>query len=632
MAQKTTLTLTGIYGPALSFTAKADATTTLWHSRGKMGLALLVYDQPGGQLLYDWTLDAKGVYFSDGEHGHEAMTATIDLGIDEIFRVWDGLTVPHVVLTCGAMRAWVGRIEDRDATTRGLRLGAMGYWRALSDYGPYTAFWSDASTARWRGLTELDISTAKPERFEADNNNRLFMAARLNESFVNTDLMAWGYRVPDDSVTEILACQFVYQMGRGSNWRARLLTRDSAWGSGSSQWSLTGSGAVQSGVQNLTFTGAAALTFELEATGSVTFTGSTGSDAFLKITKLRIAAATTNRVNTTIAAGVGSTGSQVRTPGSMANIYSGQYLWIGSGSTGEVVTVTAVSSTTFTATYTATHSAGVTVQAIVIYGSDIAADIISQTNSLNNEQLQDSTALVATMDRDLETEIYEDQQAQDVLNYLAAEGAEARYEVGVDAERRLYLRERGSQANVWYTEAVEMTLSATLDTLTNKVYAAYRTANGWAMRTAEASATGVPVSVYRRGVITASTTSDTLAQGVRDSYLAERGSMTPRVQVVTTGLRDAAGNEYPLWMLAPGDELVLDNLPPTLTTSVDKIRRFRVRAKEYDAERDELKPVPELELPGLDVMIVGPMIRQAKDEVKVDQPVRLALAATDRAG
>lgn len=71
---------------------------------------------------------------------------------------------------------------------------------------------------------------------------------------------------------------------------------------------------------------------------------------------------TSGVVNTTISAGVGSTGSQAVTPGSMANITVGQSLLIGPNTTNvESVTVTATTSTTFTANFVNTHAASVVV-------------------------------------------------------------------------------------------------------------------------------------------------------------------------------------------------------------------------------------------------------------------------------
>lgn len=594
-------------------------------------LALLVYDSPGGNLLYDWSLDAANVRLSESERGHESLSWSVEMRMDRAFRVYDGLTAPYVLLTSGD-HAWEGRLEDKQVTGRGLELTAMGYWRAISDYGPYNALWSDTSVARWQTLTNGDISTAKPERFEADNNNRLWIAARNGEAFVNTDRAAWGYRIPDRSSRNIVVIQFAYEFGSGSNVQYRLAARPADWsGAGTSLFALNAAGAIQTGAQYLTFAGSPspALTFELVITGAQTIAAATGSTASMKITRLRVATTTTNNVSTTIAVNI-LAGAQTVTPASMVGIYVGQELVVtGTGSVGEIVTVTAITSTTFNATFALGHTASVTVKGIVTYASEITQDIVAKVSTLNPAQLSASTAGIEATSRDLLLELYEEKTAQDIIGYLADEGDDTRQEVGVWGDRRLFFRDRGSRARTWYTDVIEVELASTLNTLTNQAYAVFRRANGGLQRTDSADdAHTAKYGIVRRGFIAASTTSQTQAEAQRDAYLAGRSTITPRSRVATEGLFDAAGIEYPLWMLRAGDVMVLRNLPPTLGTSADKIRRFRVARKTYDVGRDELHPTPELELPGLDVMISRPQIKQVRQGVKADYALP-TLAAVD---
>ena len=65
-------------------------------------------------------------------------------------------------------------------------------------------------------------------------------------------------------------------------------------------------------------------------------------------------------VNTTVAAAI-SAGTQTVTPGSMASIYTGALLIVGTGASQEVVTVTATTSTTFTAVFANSHGGGTAV-------------------------------------------------------------------------------------------------------------------------------------------------------------------------------------------------------------------------------------------------------------------------------
>jgi hypothetical protein len=68
--------------------------------------------------------------------------------------------------------------------------------------------------------------------------------------------------------------------------------------------------------------------------------------------------------STSLTAPIGATGSQVATPGSMADIAVGSLLSIDQDANQETVTVTGVTATTFTATFSKTHAAGVGVQVI----------------------------------------------------------------------------------------------------------------------------------------------------------------------------------------------------------------------------------------------------------------------------
>lgn len=620
-------------GDNLLLESSTGVTPVLWRSGGKFGLALLMYDAPGGQLLYDWTLDASGVSLSDGDHDHESLGATIHMNVAEMFRVYDQLRFPyHVVLSSG-FHAWTGRLEGREITARGLRIQALGYWRALSDYGPYTAFWSDYNTARWKTITQNDLSSHNPDKWEIDFNNRLRIVPRSGEVFSSTQRGGVYYIIPDGSLRQGQAIQFkINFLAPSSTWTAYVTKYSSSFGSASNSMTLTGSGSLITRAYYLEPSNAdvIAVWMAYDST-SATYSGETGVDAYLELTSVRVASSTTNKVNTTASAI--SAGANTITPGDMTNIYEGMQLVIDSGtSVGEMITVSSVDvgAGTFDATFVNDHSDGFTIQGIFIPASEIAQHVVSVTNGLNSDQLDDSTALIDDTDKDLLVELYEEKALQDIMNYLALEGASTRYEVGVDPERRLYFRERGSVAKVWYTTVMDLQLGDGLDTLINRAYGVFRNANGGILRTAEAddSLSQVKYGIVRRGFTVASTTSEALAESQRDTYLSEVSTITPRIGIVTDGLRDAQGNEYPLWLLRSGDELILQNLPPTLAESVDKVRRFRVKAKRYDVDRDILQPVPELDLPNIDIVIAGPRIKAAANDVKIDS-LPLTLAAVD---
>lgn len=587
-------------------------------------VALQIFDYPGGSLLYDWTGEAQGVRMTSAERGHESLSWRVAMPLMRAFRVYDTLPIAYVVLSGrGGDVVWEGRLEDKSITAEGVACTALGYWRAVADYGPYTQLWSDVSVSRWRLMTDVDIGGAKPERFEADNNNRLYMAFRKEEGGGSGDLCAWGYAIPQGSQREMVCCDFVYDLGAaGSGWRARLMARDEQLGGAVQLWSETAGIAAKSGAMSLSFSPAAALTFELEATETIWHAANTGAEAVLRITGLRVATTAVNRVNTTIGSGI-TAGTRTVTPGSMANITRGARLVItGAGGTREMVTVTAVTATTFTAIFALSHTATVAVQAIVVYGHEIIRDIVTRAAGLNSAQLSSSHIEVEGTGNDLQIELYEEVPAPDVVAYLCTEGDDRSFEAGVWGDRRLYFRPAGSQAQTWYTDVVAVDLQNSMTAVVNQGYGVYRDARRGVRRTAEVGRdkSKFYYTLSRRGFVPGSTTSQVAAEGLRDSFLADREVARPRMRVVTDGLYDVNGTAYPLWAVRAGDVMELRNLPPTLGETVDRIRRFRVTRAEYDVSGNRATWVPEMDLPAVDVVIAKPIIRQAREMARTDVP------------
>ncbi|MBK9054946.1 MAG: hypothetical protein IPL78_29810 [Chloroflexi bacterium] len=355
MAQKTTLTLTGIYGPVLSFTAKTAAPATVypWRQAGNLPLALLVSASPGGQLLYDWSLDARGVVMSDGERGHESLTWAVEMDVEQAYRVHDALKTPFVVMSCGFV-AWEGRLEDKRVTPTGLELTAMGSWRAMSDYGPYNALWSDSSTARWEEGSTEQLSTYAAERFKTDSNNRLFLAPAAGEIFpAGLNIGARYYKIPHRSGRNLTVVQFAYEIKLGLYWTARLRSFDSAWGSAATVWSLAGAlgGPVQSGAVYAAVSSGAILSFELVCSYPTTTTLGT---AIAEVNTTLAPSAL--RVDTTSGTAVAAPGTVTITPAAMTNIVNGMKLLYGAGTVNlEKVEVSNVTGTTFDATFKNTH-------------------------------------------------------------------------------------------------------------------------------------------------------------------------------------------------------------------------------------------------------------------------------------
>ncbi len=576
---------------------------------GYLRLGLQLLTEPGGVLLADFD-DALACIDDNGEHGFRSLECVVEMPLELAFVYYDLVPKSWLVLSSGGGVVWEGRVEDRAIVADGLRLGAFGAWRALMDV-PYTALWSVSGTAGWMALTEDDVALSAPEKFEMDNNNRLYIAAKKGEIYQNSPnkVARWGLLVPDGGERGFTGVQFDYYLTAATNWLIRFQTNDENWGSSSVVWTLTGSGSAQSGSVYLAFSEANAVQFLMFFNSTpATETAETGA-RYLRITNVRLVSSAANTVDTTTSTTI-SAGSQVVTPASMENIYIGQRLVIDSGeATSESVVVTAVTSTTFTATFANGYSGTTTVQAHVVYADEIIKDLVAHVVAANPDQLSPDTSLIQSPALDLLDEVYEDMRPGDIATKLAALGDNEtpprRWEVGVWEDQRLHFRPKGSDGRTWFVEVDEPQIESTLETLYNSAYGQYQDANGRTLRTAVAddADSQARYGIVRRQMVSAQTTSATQAGVHRDTALEDGRVIRPRSAVRFEYLTDRAGAIYPKWLLRAGDTLVMANLPPVANEEIDRARTFVVAERSYDAVTDEVQPAPEKPLNSLEFLI-----------------------------
>lgn len=570
-----------------------------------MSAMLGIYTAPpsqGGTLLMDATPFAEGVTASTNVHGFEALPARVPGPLAEAFGLYARGTLYAAVMRDGSI-LWEGRLEDpavyAGQNGSGLTMQALGAWRTLTD-DRYTALWSSTSYSEWGVLTADDVAGFTSEKFNLDINNRLYIAPKKGANYVLNNVGVLGCRIPDSSTRQIAGIQFAYNLTANNQLRLLVQTRDSAWGSASTQFQLTGNGAAQTGVINIQVTANSALTFGLVALGALAYGAEDGAE-FVKITHLRVVTTLTNRVNTTLGTIIAA-GTRTVTPASMTGIYVGQELYISQNTAvGEIVTPTAITSTTFTAVFAFAHVAADTVRAHIVYGDEIAKDIVSQVSTLNSTQLSSSTALIQSPGVDLTDEVYEDAVPTDILTHLTELGdsqtTPRQWEVGVWEGRMLHFRPRGSVARAWYVDVTDLGIARTLEDLSNSVYATYKDANGRALRTAN-STDSTSIARYgltRRSNIAADTTSNTQATVQVSAQLADRKDPLPRATVGFSAIYDAGGARWPLWMVRSGDTVTIRNLPPSISTSIDRIRTFRISHTLYNLTTRAL--AIELEVP-----------------------------------
>lgn len=578
----------------------------------------------GGALLLDCTPFTTGCSFTTNEHGFDGLQADIDQALMEAFRLYDQPGLLYVGLTAYGQVVWEGRLEDpalrSGQGSSGLTVQALGFWRALSDT-PATALFSITNTSSFRPMLQTEVSTSRPDRFTMDTNNRLYIAPQKNATLGTTGSSKFGslcYLSPDDGARGIIAVQFDFELTTpAANWRGLFRTRDASFTGIANVWILASAGAgTLTGSIFATFASAQIVDFSMDFNAAdAVFAGETGS-AYLKITNCRLATLTTNAVNTTLTV-ARTNGSPVTcTVGSTARMYVGQRLVINSGGANSesVVVISIPSTTTFTANVVNAPGGGypiaTTVQGLVVYADEIAGYLaIGIAAALNPAQLSSSASQIGSPSLDLTDEVYEDATIGDVLTDLVALGDNRspprQWEVGVWEDRVLFFRPQLSVSRAWYVDATDLQIARTLADLANSVYVVYNDANGRALRTVPTSnsASITRYGVTRRTAISADTTSATQAGVQQVAALQDSKDPRPRASITFDAVYDAGGARYPLWLVRSGDTMTIRNLPPNLSTTVDRIRTFRITHTSYDAFADTLAVEPEAPPRTLEVML-----------------------------
>jgi len=569
-----------------------------------------IYTAYGGSLIADYSTRVQGLSVATNDRGYAECSGFVPMGLAEAFLLYDRPGLPHVRVSDSSSGAvYEGRLEDVAIVDGGVQITALGYSRSLGDT-PYTALWSDTSVSGWRPVLDTEVAGMFPSRFQFDTNNRLFITPQKNSTQGNTPIVgALTFAVPYGSSRLISGISFDYTLVAPANWTAQLISQTETFGSRAAEWTLASAGPTQTGTKlSLPGTARARLEFSLYYNAAAAVSGAETGDIYLKITNLRIVTATTNRVNTTLGTNIAA-GTRTVTPGSMTNIYVGQSLQIdqGSATVGESVTVTAITSTTFTAVFAFAHVTTSTVNAHVIYADEIARDLIGTITALNSAQLESSTALVQSPAIDLTDEVYEDRSPSDVLDYLTGLGdTQSRaWEWGVFGQQLLSFRPQSSASRTWYTDVSSLDVTRTLDQLYNSVYAVYSDASGRSLRTSPtADSTSIArYGVTRRQAISAQTTSATLAGVEASASLSDTNDPRPRSGLTLTQVFDAGGARWPLWSVQAGDTIVIRNLPPTLSTAIDRIRVFRLTRADYHFDDDTLDIEPETPRATLDSLL-----------------------------
>jgi hypothetical protein len=176
----------------------------------------------------------------------------------------------------------------------------------------------------------------------------------------------------------------------------------------------------------------------------------------------------------------------------------------------------------------------------------------------------------------------------------------------------LYFRPRSTANATWYIDISEPEIEQSIDSLYNSVYAVYSDPSNQTLRSTVN--TDVPSVIHygltRQMALSVNSTSSIQAGLQRDAALADKKTAQPRVGIVVHQLYDAQGNWWPAYYAQAGDTVIIRNFPPTLSTSIDRIRIMRIVRTNYNGNEDSMTIEPESPIPTLQVLLAKQALKQ----------------------
>lgn len=260
----------------------------------------------GGTLIADWTQRITTLAGVDGETGWETLTGFVAMNLMEAMEFYSRTQVSYVLLTdYTGMVIWRGRLEDARLRAEGIEFMAVGLRASLRV--PYTALWSSTDYAPWRPIENEEAGEFVNDAYSVDNNNRLYLAPMAGESYGSGKLAGIGFEAPHLGRKGIVQITFTYQMYLpASDWVAELRDYDHELNASATVWSLTSTGAVQSGTVTVSIgTYQERLVFALvhQAVSGDSYTGETG-EYWFKVTGIRVKTVSGDVNGTAVAADV----------------------------------------------------------------------------------------------------------------------------------------------------------------------------------------------------------------------------------------------------------------------------------------------------------------------------------------
>jgi hypothetical protein len=480
---------------------------------------------------------------TSGPGGFQSFTDSLALSKYQAFYLYSRGLGGDLTVSWGGRQAWAGRIEDLSLDQRGVKITALGAWRALADF-PITMVLSHTNYSDWRPLNQIDNVNADPSRAYFDFNNRLYLAPNKNASLDTTHWAGVGYRIPNKGLNLIERVTFDYKFlaASGHAYTADFRRRLYDWTNVAPQlWTISGTGSLQTGSVDIATGGAEALSFmawRASATPEV-YTGETG-DFYLEITNLRLYGLD----QTTI------TASDIikQAIGYVSGVNPGQL----SGETGQV------------------KETGLDLEE-AIYEDELAIDIIPGLETLGDDQ---------TPPRYWRASVWEG--------------------------KRVTFAPVGEGAKSYQVNFGDLTINRSVDTAYTGFYGAYNSRSGGEiMRTDQANNDYAlrRLGFSRVAKISISTTSAAQAQKGRDAAVEDSRYSLPFSSFTVRKIFSSLQTAVPLYLPRPGDNVTIRNWPPILGAARDRVRTFRILETALRLKTGELTITPEVYPRSLDQML-----------------------------
>ena len=250
----------------------------------------------------------QNIRFSTGENGFASLSASYPVPVESAMQLYlYGQNATIIAAAHDGTTVWVGRVEDVMVNNTGITIGAFGFARAYGDL-LYTALWSKDSSVGFRPTTANELSS-RNGRYNLDNNNRVYLELKKDETYVNGANGAMVYELPDKGVRSAATISFSWNFENttGQEFVMAVGGYTSAWAFVSIDFVFSSTATSGSGTQATTFPANVQKVvisfFPLSGT-PYTYTGETG-DTWARATNIRIKSTTSTAVTVgEIAAGL----------------------------------------------------------------------------------------------------------------------------------------------------------------------------------------------------------------------------------------------------------------------------------------------------------------------------------------